>query len=66
MLGEVGHVDVGSNLNPWVILQSLVKTPVDCVIEGGREKSKSLSNARRISKVIESLQLSLTFTLINE
>ncbi len=28
-IGEVGHMDVGSNLNPWVILYSLAKNPVD-------------------------------------
>ncbi len=34
--GEIGHMDVGSNLNPWVTLQGLVKNPVGNVIEEGR------------------------------
>ncbi len=28
-IGEVRHMDVSSNLNPWVILQSLAKNSVD-------------------------------------
>ncbi len=28
-IGEVGHINVGSNLNPWVILQGQAKDPVD-------------------------------------
>ncbi len=44
-IGKVGHVDVGSNLNPSVILQSLAKNPVDYVIKEGRGESTSLSNA---------------------
>ncbi len=34
-IGEVGHTDVGSNVNPWVMLQSLAKNPV------GRVESRS-------------------------
>ncbi len=64
-IGEVGHMDVSSNLNPWVILQSLAKNPVDYVIEEGRGESTSLSNAGRISKDIESLPLTLTFILVD-
>ncbi len=44
-IGEVGHMDVSSNLNPWVIFWSLAKNPVDYVIEDGRGESSSLSNA---------------------
>ncbi len=35
-IGEVGHMDVGSNLNPSVALQSLTKNPVDNMVEEGR------------------------------
>ncbi len=42
---EERNVDVRANLNPWVILQSLAKNPVDYVIEEGRGESTSLSNA---------------------
>ncbi len=38
-------MDVSSNLNPWVILYSLVKNPVHYVIEEVRGESTSLSNA---------------------
>ncbi len=44
-MGEVGHMDVSANLNPWVVLQSLAKNPVNYVIEEGRGESTSLSNA---------------------
>ncbi len=38
-------MDGSSNLNPWVILQSLAKNPVNYEIEEGRGESTSLSNA---------------------
>ncbi len=44
-IGEVKHMDVGSNLNPLVILYSLVKIPVDYVIEEGSGERTSLLNA---------------------
>ncbi len=44
-IGEVGHMDVVSNLNLWVILLSLAKNPVDYIIEEGRGECTSLSNA---------------------
>ncbi len=34
-IGEVRHMDGSPNLNPWVILQSLAKNPVDYVIQEG-------------------------------
>ncbi len=37
-------MDVGSNLNPWVIFQSLAKNPIDYVTEEGRRESASLFN----------------------
>ncbi len=40
-IGEVGHTDVVSNVNPRVMLQSLAKNPVDFVIEEGRGESRS-------------------------
>ncbi len=44
--GEIGHMDVGPNLNPWVILQGLVKNPVGNVMEEGRGEGTPLSNVR--------------------
>ncbi len=38
-------MDGSSYLNPWVILQSLARNPVDYVIEEGRGENTSLSNA---------------------
>ncbi len=38
---EIGHMGVGFNLNPWVILPSLAKNPVDNVSEEGRGESTS-------------------------
>ncbi len=35
-IGEVRHMYGSSNLNPWIILQSLANNPVECVILGGR------------------------------
>ncbi len=31
-IGEVRHMDLGSNLSPWVIMLGLAKDPVDKVI----------------------------------
>ncbi len=64
-IGEVRHMDVSSNLNPWVILQSLAKNPADYVIEEGRGESTSLSNTGADFKSIESLPLALTFILVD-
>ncbi len=50
-IGEAGHTDVSYNLNPWVILQSLAKNPVDYVIEEGRGESISWSNADLVDRV---------------
>ncbi len=44
-IGDVGHMDISSNLNPWVVLQSLAENPVNYVIEEGRGESTSLSKA---------------------
>ncbi len=49
-MGEVGHMDVSFKLNPWVILQSLAKNPVDYVIEEGRGESISWSNADLVDR----------------
>ncbi len=65
-IGEVGHMDVSSNLNPWVILWSLAKNPVDYVIEEGRAESTSLLNAGADLKSIGSLPLAPTFILVDE
>ncbi len=48
---EVGHMDVSSKLNPWVILQSLAKNPVEYVIEEGRVEIISWSNADLVDRV---------------
>ncbi len=39
---EVRHIDVDSNLNPWVILQMLTKNPIDNINEEGREECQCL------------------------
>ncbi len=44
-IGEIRHMDVGSNLNPWVILLSFANNPVDNVLEEGRVENASSSNA---------------------
>ncbi len=44
-IAEAGLMDVCSNLNPWAVLLSLAKNQVAYVIEDGRGKSSSLSNA---------------------
>ncbi len=56
-------MDVGSNLNPGVIFQSLAKNPIDYVTEEGRRET---TTAEWIAKGIESLQLALTFILVGE
>ncbi len=43
-VSEVRYLDVRANLNAWVILQCLVRTPVDNAIEEGKGKSTFLSN----------------------
>ncbi len=49
-IDEVGHMAVGSNLNPWAALQDLTKNLVDTTIEEGRGENKSLSNAESMLK----------------
>ncbi len=44
-IGEIRHMDDGSNLNPWVILLSFANNPVDNVLEEGRVENASSSNA---------------------
>ncbi len=48
----VGPPSVGSNLNSWVILQGLSKTPVGDVIEEGRGECTSLSNLKGTLTVV--------------
>ncbi len=44
-ISKARRMDVGSDLNPWVVLQGLTKNPVDNAIEEGKEECTSLSNA---------------------
>ncbi len=51
-ISEVRHLDVSANLNPWVVLQDLTKSPADNIVEEDRRGD------------IESPPLALTFMLV--
>ncbi len=59
-VSEVGHTDVGSNVNPWVTLRGSTKNPIDNIIDESRESSHPRPTLELIS-----IQSTLNFDLVD-